>query len=61
MQPQALFKIGRGEAPAIPNTISKDARDFVSQCVKPKAEDRPSASELLEHPFVKCSSTRGIS
>ncbi|WVZ79684.1 hypothetical protein U9M48_027237 [Paspalum notatum var. saurae] len=49
---QALYRIGREEAPAIPNTLSKDARDFISQCVKPKAEDRPSASKLLEHPFV---------
>ncbi|CAN6194787.1 unnamed protein product [Urochloa humidicola] len=49
---QALLRIGKGEAPAIPNTLSKDARDFISQCVKPNPEDRPSASRLLEHPFV---------
>jgi len=52
---QALYRIGKGEAPAIPYTLSKDARDFISQCVKPYAEDRPSASELLEHPFVRFS------
>ncbi|CAN6207442.1 unnamed protein product [Urochloa humidicola] len=49
---QALLKIGKGEAPAIPNTLSKDARDFISLCVQPNPEDRPSASKLLEHPFV---------
>ncbi|URE16944.1 Mitogen-activated protein kinase kinase kinase [Musa troglodytarum] len=50
---QALFKIGRGEQPPIPNYLSRDARDFISQCVKANPDDRPSASQLLEHPFVK--------
>ncbi|RRT80801.1 hypothetical protein BHM03_00000456 [Ensete ventricosum] len=50
---QALFKIGRGERPPIPNYLSRDARDFISQCVKVNPVDRPSASQLLEHPFVK--------
>ncbi|AQL07879.1 putative MAP kinase superfamily protein [Zea mays] len=49
---QALYRIGKGESPAIPNTLSRDARDFISRCVKPNPEDRPSASKLLEHPFV---------
>jgi mitogen-activated protein kinase kinase kinase 1 len=55
MQAQALLRIGRGEAPSIPSALSKDARDFISQCVKPNPEDRPSASELLEHPFIHIS------
>ncbi|OAY80522.1 Mitogen-activated protein kinase kinase kinase 1, partial [Ananas comosus] len=50
---QALFKIGRGEQPPIPNFLSTDARDFISQCVKVNPDDRPSTSQLLEHPFVK--------
>ncbi|KAJ1297855.1 hypothetical protein BS78_01G409600 [Paspalum vaginatum] len=49
---QALYRIGKGESPAIPNYLSKDARDFICQCVKPNPEDRPSASKLLDHPFV---------
>uniref|UniRef100_A0A804LHI1 mitogen-activated protein kinase kinase kinase n=1 Tax=Zea mays TaxID=4577 RepID=A0A804LHI1_MAIZE len=49
---QALYRIGKGESPAIPSSLSKDARDFISQCVKPNPEDRPSAIKLLEHPFV---------
>ncbi|RLN42320.1 mitogen-activated protein kinase kinase kinase 1-like [Panicum miliaceum] len=57
---QALYRIGKGEAPAIPSGLSKDARDFISQCVKPNPEDRPSASKLLDHPFVN-KSIRSIS
>ncbi|VAI07506.1 unnamed protein product [Triticum turgidum subsp. durum] len=49
---QALYRIGKGEPPAIPSGLSKEARDFISQCVKPNPEDRPSASKLLDHPFV---------
>uniref|UniRef100_A0A0E0DCN2 mitogen-activated protein kinase kinase kinase n=1 Tax=Oryza meridionalis TaxID=40149 RepID=A0A0E0DCN2_9ORYZ len=49
---QALFKIGRGEPPAIPKYLSKEARDFISQCLRPNPDDRPSASKLLDHPFV---------
>ncbi|XP_064986040.1 mitogen-activated protein kinase kinase kinase 1-like [Musa acuminata AAA Group] len=52
---QALFRIGRGEQPPIPSYLSRDAQDFISQCVKLNPSDRPSASQLLEHPFVKWS------
>ncbi|XP_068643119.1 mitogen-activated protein kinase kinase kinase 1-like [Aristolochia californica] len=50
---QALFKIGRGEPPTIPNSLSKDARDFIQQCLRVKLDERPTASQLLDHPFVK--------
>ncbi|KAL5727112.1 mitogen-activated protein kinase kinase kinase [Ranunculus cassubicifolius] len=50
---QALFRIGKGEPPPIPNSISKTARDFILRCLRVKADDRPTAAQLLEHPFVK--------
>ncbi|KAL9141269.1 hypothetical protein ABFS82_14G091800 [Erythranthe guttata] len=50
---QALFRIGRGELPPIPNTLSKDAQDFILKCLQVNPEDRPTAAQLLEHPFVK--------
>ncbi|KAJ0976036.1 hypothetical protein J5N97_018001 [Dioscorea zingiberensis] len=50
---QAFFKIGHGEKPPIPKTLSKDARDFIKKCVQVNPDDRPTASELLEHPFIK--------
>lgn len=50
---QALFRIGKGELPPIPDTLSKDARDLIQQCLKVNPNDRPTAAELLEHPFVR--------
>ncbi|KAL5992921.1 Mitogen-activated protein kinase kinase kinase 1 [Asimina triloba] len=50
---QALFQIGRGEPPPIPHTLSKDAHDFINKCLKVDPDDRPSASELLSHAFVR--------
>ncbi|XP_066319652.1 mitogen-activated protein kinase kinase kinase 1-like [Miscanthus floridulus] len=48
----ALLKIGRGIPPEIPNTLSEDARDFIKKCVQANPNDRPSAAQLFEHPFV---------
>ncbi|CAH2072592.1 unnamed protein product [Thlaspi arvense] len=50
---QALFKIGRGVLPDIPDTLSQDAKDFVIKCLKVDPEQRPTAAELLNHPFVR--------
>ncbi|KAK4476864.1 hypothetical protein RD792_016028 [Penstemon davidsonii] len=50
---QALFRIGRGELPPLPNTLSRDAQDFILNCLQVNPDDRPSAAKLLEHPFVK--------
>uniref|UniRef100_A0A7N0RFZ0 mitogen-activated protein kinase kinase kinase n=1 Tax=Kalanchoe fedtschenkoi TaxID=63787 RepID=A0A7N0RFZ0_KALFE len=49
---QALFRIGKGELPQVPETLSKDARDFIFTCLQPDPDNRPSAAQLLEHPFV---------
>ncbi|XP_075647408.1 mitogen-activated protein kinase kinase kinase 1-like [Castanea sativa] len=49
----ALFKIGKGEAPPVPKSLSKDARDFILQCLKVSPDHRPTAVQLLDHPFVK--------
>ncbi|KAL0804303.1 hypothetical protein Bca101_096793 [Brassica carinata] len=54
---QALFRIGRGELPDIPDTLSLDARDFIIKCLKVNPEERPTAAELLNHPFASSGSS----
>ncbi|XP_065870299.1 mitogen-activated protein kinase kinase kinase 1-like [Euphorbia lathyris] len=50
---QALFRIGRGEPPLVPDSLSKDAQDFIRKCLQVNPNDRPTAVQLLDHPFVK--------
>ncbi|TKY56212.1 Mitogen-activated protein kinase kinase kinase 1 [Spatholobus suberectus] len=50
---QALFRIGRGEPPPVPDSLSRDARDFIMQCLKVNPDERPSAAQLLNHSFVQ--------
>ena len=52
-QMQALFKIGKGTPPTVPDSLSRDARDFILSCIQVNPNDRPTAAQLLDHPFVK--------
>lgn len=52
-QMQALFRIGRGEPPIVPDSLSRDAQDFILQCLKVNPDERPSAAKLLNHTFVQ--------
>ena len=51
---RVLFVIPKEEAPRLPDdgAFSDLFRDFVAQCLHKDAASRPSAAELLEHPFV---------
>ncbi|KAH0453484.1 hypothetical protein IEQ34_017808 [Dendrobium chrysotoxum] len=49
----AFFKIGRGDQPPIPSHLSKEAQDFIRQCVQVDPNSRPTAAQLLDHPFVR--------
>jgi len=42
----------RGDVLVSTIDITPEARDFVSACLKIEAKERPSAEELLNHPFV---------
>ncbi|CAN0892567.1 Mitogen-activated protein kinase kinase kinase 1 [Linum grandiflorum] len=52
-QMTALFKIGRGIPPTVSESLSQDARDFILKCLQVNPADRPTAAQLLDHPFVK--------
>ncbi|NXB40942.1 M3K19 kinase, partial [Eulacestoma nigropectus] len=51
----AMFYIGahRGLMPALPDRFSSAAVDFVHACLTRDQLERPSALQLLDHPFVK--------
>ncbi|XP_031103034.1 mitogen-activated protein kinase kinase kinase 1-like [Ipomoea triloba] len=53
---QALFQIGRGKLPTIPEDLSEDAKDFIHKCLQVNPSDRPTAAELSDHPFLKTAS-----
>ncbi|KAE9606561.1 putative mitogen-activated protein kinase kinase kinase STE-STE11 family [Lupinus albus] len=49
-----MYKLGNtDEVPIIPSYLSKEGRDFLRLCLQREPKCRPSASELLLHPFVK--------
>lgn len=48
-----LYCIGfSGDVPAIPSSLSKQGREFLSKCLKRDPLERWSASELLKHSFL---------
>lgn len=50
----AMFKIGNSkELPTIPDHLSEEGKEFVRLCLQRNPYNRPSAAQLLEHPFVK--------
>ncbi|KAE9612891.1 putative mitogen-activated protein kinase kinase kinase STE-STE11 family [Lupinus albus] len=50
----ALFKLGNTEEiPQVPDYLSKEAKDFVKLCLQRDPQCRPSAAQLLLHPFIK--------
>jgi len=52
-QVQAIFKIASSQdLPAIPDTLSPDASEFILLCLQRDPAARPSAEDLLKHPFV---------
>ncbi|KAH7660056.1 Mitogen-activated protein kinase kinase kinase protein [Dioscorea alata] len=49
----ALFHIGTTKShPPIPEHLSLEAKDFLLKCLQKEPNLRPSASDLLKHPFV---------
>ncbi|KAL8170417.1 hypothetical protein V2J09_022221 [Rumex salicifolius] len=50
----AMFKIGNSkELPTIPDHLSEEGKDFIRLCLQRDPRNRPTATKLLEHPFVK--------
>ncbi|KAG5241598.1 MAP3K epsilon protein [Salix suchowensis] len=53
LQPMpALFRIVQDDNPPIPDSLSPDITDFLCQCFKKDATQRPDAKTLLSHPWI---------
>ena len=51
---QAMYRIAMCEdGLEVPSSLSANCRDFVGKCILRNPKSRPTAAELLEHPFVK--------
>jgi len=53
---KALFKIAKEGLPPFkaPETMSTQLQNFIRTCCTMDSEARPSAGEMLKHPFLKC-------
>ncbi|TMW56684.1 hypothetical protein Poli38472_006694 [Pythium oligandrum] len=49
---KVLFMIPKSEPPVLDGQFSPELVDFVARCLKKAPHDRPTATELLQHPFI---------
>jgi serine/threonine protein kinase len=52
---KVLFMIPKNDPPALDGNFSPKLVDFVAQCLRKDPQDRPTALELLQHPFIRSS------
>ncbi|KAM7360361.1 mitogen-activated protein kinase kinase kinase 4 isoform 2-T3 [Cochliomyia hominivorax] len=50
---QIMFKVGMGEKPEAPETLSQEGHEFIDHCLQHDPKDRLTALELLQHHFCK--------
>ena len=48
-----MFRVGMGNCPAVPDSLSQEGKDFVRHCLVHEPNDRWTASQLQDHTFVK--------
>ncbi len=57
---RAIFLIPSREPPKLkdPNAWSQNFNDFISKCLVKDPSKRPTASQMLQHPFVAAAAAR---
>ena len=50
---KVLFLIPKNPAPMLEGNFSKDFKDFVHRCLRKEPKERPTARDLLKHPWVR--------
>ena len=60
MQAAAMFKVMR-DSPSIPGVLSPEGKDFLHCCFQRNPAERPSATMLLEHRWLKKSQQLDVS
>ncbi|KND01415.1 STE/STE20/YSK protein kinase [Spizellomyces punctatus DAOM BR117] len=50
---RVLFMIPQQSSPVLGSSFSAEFRDFVAQCLAKRPSQRPTASDLLSHPFIR--------
>lgn len=50
---KVLFLIPKNPSPTIQRRVSKGLNDFVALCLKRDPNERPSARDLLKHPYIR--------
>ncbi|CAH2038876.1 unnamed protein product [Thlaspi arvense] len=49
-----LYRVGYlGESPELPSSLTEQAKDFLGKCLRKDAKERWTATQLLNHPFLK--------
>ncbi len=50
---KVLFLIPKNPAPVLEGNFSKEFKDFVYRCLRKEPKERPSARDLLKHPWIR--------